>query len=80
MGKVNNNPEETLNNGANASALAPKAKDGKIILTAATRDELFKQFNDLKASQAGATLSAGAVGRQDDGSFVLYVNVKTKNS
>ena len=71
--------EDTLNNSSQAETQAPKAKDEKIVLTAKTRDELFTQFNDLKASYANSTLSAGAVGRHDDGSFLLIVNIHPKN-
>ena len=70
--------EETLNNSSPAETQAPKAKDEQIILNAKTRDELFTQFNDLKASYANSTLSTGAVGRHDDGSYSLIVNIHPK--
>lgn len=70
--------EETMNNSSPAETQAHKAKDEKIILTAKTRDELFTQFNDLKASYANSTLSTGAVGRHDDGSYSLIVNIHKK--
>lgn len=70
--------EETLNNSSPAVTQAPKAKDEQITLTAKTRDELFTQFNDLQASYANSTLSTGAVGRHDDGSYSLIVNIHPK--
>lgn len=71
--------EETLNNSSPAAEnQAPKAKDEQIILTAKNRDELFTQFNELKASYANSTLSTGAVGRHDDGSYSLIVNIHPK--
>lgn len=70
--------EETLNNSSPAVTQAPQAKDEQIILTAKTRDELFTQFNDLQASYANSTLSTGAVGRLDDGSYSLIVNIHPK--
>ena len=48
-------------------------KNGKAILTANTREELFAKFNELKASAKDVTLSTGAIGQKDDGTFSLKV-------
>lgn len=43
-------------------------------LTAATREELFQQVNELKASIKDATLSTGAVGRNEDGLYMIQID------
>ena len=59
-----------------AGKAAQPVKEGLVRLSAPTRDALAAKFAELKASTKGATLSAGAVGQQDDGLFVQIVNVK----
>lgn len=59
-----------------AGKAAKPVKEGLVRLSAPTRDGLAAKFEELKASVTGATLSAGAVGQQDDGLFVQIVNVK----
>lgn len=78
MSKTKDGKQEEILNNSSPAAETQKAKDEKIILTAKNRDELFTQFNDLKASYANSTLSTGAVGRHDDGSYSLIVNIHKK--
>jgi hypothetical protein len=61
---------------ANGNTIADDLlKNGQTILTAKTREELFAKFNELKASDKDVPLSTGAVGRKDDGNFILQVNI-----
>ena len=50
---------------------------GTQVLTAKTRDDLFKQVEELKANlQEGQTLTAGAVGQsKDDGTFSIQIDI-----
>ena len=50
-------------------------KNEQTILTAKTREELFAKFDELKASIKDVNLSTGAVGRNDDGTLILQVNI-----
>ena len=50
-------------------------KKGQTILTAKNREELFAKFDELKASAKDVPLMTGAVGRKDDGNFILQVNI-----
>lgn len=50
-------------------------KNGTTTLTANSRDELFAMFNELKASAKDVTLSTGAVGRSDTGTFILRIDI-----
>ena len=50
-------------------------KNGATTLTAKTREELFDKFDELKASAKDVPLMTGAVGRKDDGNFILQVNI-----
>lgn len=50
--------------------------NGTVVLKAKTSDELATKFAELKASTKEATLSTGAVGQQDDGTYILLVNIK----
>lgn len=46
------------------------------VLTAATREELFSKVEELKATlPEGQTLTAGAVGHKDDGTFTIQVDI-----
>ena len=49
--------------------------DGATVLTAPSREELFAKFNEIKASVKDVPLMTGAVGRKDDGNFILQVNI-----
>jgi hypothetical protein len=49
--------------------------DGATVLTAPSREELFAKFDELKASAKDVPLMTGAVGRKDDGNFILQVNI-----
>lgn len=61
---------------ANGNSIADDLlKNGQTTLTAKTREELFAKFNELKASAKDVPLSTGAVGRKDDGNFILQVNI-----
>ena len=50
-------------------------KNEQTILTSKTREELFAKFDELKASIKDVNLSTGAVGRNDDGTLILQVNI-----
>ena len=50
-------------------------KKGQTILAAKNREELFAKFDELKASAKDVPLMTGAVGRKDDGNFILQVNI-----
>ena len=50
-------------------------KNGETILTANSREELFAKFDELKASTKDVPLSTGAVGRKDDGNFILQIKI-----
>lgn len=45
------------------------------ILTAATREDLFEQVEKLKASAKDVTLSAGAVARNEQGQYVIQIDI-----
>lgn len=46
------------------------------VLTAKTREELFSKVEELKATlQEGQTLTAGAVGQKDNGTFTIQVDI-----
>ena len=49
--------------------------NGATVLTAPSREELFVEFNEIKASVKDVPLMTGAVGRKDDGNFILQVNI-----
>lgn len=50
---------------------------GTQVLTAKTREDLFKQVEDIKANLAeDQTLTAGAVGQsKDDGTFSIQIDI-----
>lgn len=50
-------------------------KNGPIILTSKTREEMAQKFEELKASTEGATLMVGAVGQKADGTFELRIDI-----
>lgn len=46
------------------------------ILTAETREDIFQQVEELKATlPEGKTLTAGAVGKQEDGTFAIRIDI-----
>lgn len=49
-----------------------------IILKGSSRDDIAEQFDKLKASNADATLMAGAVGQKGDGTFELRIDIVHK--
>lgn len=51
---------------------------GTTILKGTSRDDIAEQFDNLKASNADATLMAGAVGRKSDGTFELRIDIVHK--
>ena len=53
--------------------------ESPVILTAATREELAEKFSTFASQHKGATLTAGAVGRnKDDGTYSLRIDFETK--
>lgn len=44
-------------------------------LTASTREDLFAQVKELKASAKDAALSAGAVARTEDGLYIIQIDI-----
>ena len=52
-------------------------QNGVIYLKGKSREEISKQYTELKASYADATLIAGCIG-QDGTTFTLQVNIKSK--
>lgn len=53
--------------------------ESPVILTAATREELAEKFSTFASQHEGATLTAGAVGRnKDDGTYSLRIDFETK--
>lgn len=50
--------------------------NGTVVLKAKTSDEIATKFAELKAFTKEATFSTGAVGQQDDGTYILLVNIK----
>lgn len=49
---------------------------GTQTITAKTREDLFSKVEELKATlKEGQTLTAGAVGRNDQGLYVIQVNI-----
>ena len=69
--------------GASASNTTTSVSDNStsgiespVILRAKSREELGKQFNELKAKHDGKTLTAGAVARsKDDGTYILRIDI-----
>lgn len=47
--------------------------NGKLTLTANSREELFAKYGELQADADGMTLSCGCVGQTFDGNFVMIV-------
>jgi hypothetical protein len=56
-------------------AIDNKMRNGTTILTGKTREEVAQRFEELKASNEGATLMAGAVGQKADGTFELRIDI-----
>ena len=78
MGKKNQTTESEQQNEqpVKGNPIADKLlKNGATTLTAKNREELFAKFNELKASAKDVPLMTGAVGRKDDGNFILQVNI-----
>ena len=51
---------------------------GTVILKGSSRDDIAEQFDKFKASNADATLMAGAVGQKGDGTFELRIDIVHK--
>lgn len=52
------------------------APESPVILRTKSREELDKQFQQLKAKHDGQTLTAGAIARsKDDGTYILRVDI-----
>lgn len=51
------------------------ANDYPKTLTAATREDLFAEVEKLKASAKDVTLSAGAVARNEQGQYVIQIDI-----
>lgn len=61
---------------ATTPAASPAGETTPVILRAKSREELDRQFQDLKAKHDGHTLTAGAVARsKDDGTYILRVDI-----
>ena len=50
--------------------------NGKLTLTAKSREELFTKYGELQADADGMKLSCGCVGQTADGNFVMNVITK----
>jgi hypothetical protein len=48
---------------------------GKLTLTANSREELFANYGELQADADGAKLSCGCVAHSADGNFVMIVTI-----
>lgn len=63
-------PAATVSGGSPAGSEYPKT------ITDKTREDLFQQVEELKATiTEGQTLIAGAVGRNDHGEYVIQVDI-----
>lgn len=51
------------------------ANDYPKTLTAASREDLFAEVGKLKASAKDVTLSAGAVARNEQGQYVIQIDI-----
>ena len=49
--------------------------NGKLTLTAKSREELFTKYGELQADADGVKLSCGCVGQTFDGNFVMIVTI-----
>lgn len=69
MAKNNETTQQPANEGQ-------QAVETPQVLTAKTREDLFKQVEELKATlPEGKTLTAGAVGRNDIGEYVIRIDI-----
>ena len=50
-------------------------KNGKVVLEANSREELFAKYGELQADADGTKLSCGCVGQTADGNFVMNVSI-----
>ena len=58
------------------NATGTAAPESPVILRAKSREELYQQFQQLKAKNDGHTLTAGSVARNsDDGTYILRVDI-----
>ena len=75
MSKKTDAATEQPNEQQQATAPAASAS-GTQVLTAKTREELFSKVEELKATlPEGQTLTAGAVGRNDQGLYTIQVDI-----
>lgn len=51
-------------------------KNGKVVLEANSREELFAKYSELQADADGMKLSCGCVGQTADGNFVMNIITK----
>lgn len=48
---------------------------GTTTMTAKTREELFTQFEQIKAEAKDVTIGCGAIGRNSDGNYTLRIDI-----
>jgi len=49
--------------------------NGKLTLTAKSREDLFTKYGELQADADGVKLSCGCVGQTADGNYVMIVTI-----
>lgn len=55
---------------------SPAEENTPVILRAKSREDIDRQFQELKAKHDGYTLTAGAIARsKDDGTYILRVDI-----
>lgn len=57
------------------SALADLRDKGQVVLTATTREILFEEVEILRSQLNGQSIGCGAVGRKDDGTYDIQLNI-----
>lgn len=70
--KENEQPQEQQ---VSAPGNSVAGNDYPKTLTAATREDLFAEVEKLKASAKDVTLSAGAVARNEQGQYVIQIDI-----
>lgn len=77
--KVQEQEQQAQQPAAEATATAPgnsvAGNDYPKTLTAATREDLFAEVEKLKTSAKDVTLSAGAVARNEQGQYVIQIDI-----
>lgn len=68
-----NNPEPT--NEATVSGASASEYPMTVTISATTREDLYQQFTALVAEHDGHTLTAGAVARKVDGTYIQRIDI-----